>query len=636
MNGVVQGHFDHVQVQLAKLTEVVPEGDDWVYELKYDGYRMVAFVEGNSVRLVSRNGNDYTKRFAQVATSLEIIGDGKTMVLDGEIVVLDRFGKTDFQALQDYGRNPTGKKLVYIIFDLLALGGQDLRQEPLLYRKEKLEVLMQGCPHNLHYSRHVQGMGRDSFTAACQAGMEGIVGKKANSIYQGGKNDDWIKLKCIKRQEFVIGGYTLTEKRGMGVSALLLGVYEGEQLVYAGRAGTGMSQEEQRMLSGLFASIIREESPFTQEPEHKANEKIFWLEPTLVVEIKYVEWTREGLLRQASYQGLRMDKEAREVFREDAAIEKLLEKSSDEEKESARKEEGSDIVKMDHNMIAAGVPITSPDKVLFEEPLVTKEDVVRYYAAVSERMLPYMQERILTVVRCPRGIAKDCFYKKHPQGDTRGIVRIPVKHRDGRVEDYFYITDATGLMEEVQMGTLEFHTWGSSVKHLEQPDIMVFDLDPDEGMELAQVRQGVRDLKEILTELSLVSYLKTSGGKGYHIVLPLYPSVTWETFHDFAKGVAQVMEQKWPSRYTSNVRKSNRTNRIFIDWIRNGRGATSVAPYSIRARKGANVSMPISWEELDLIAPDGIGMSEAIRRMSHADPWSGFFEHAQRLIMEIK
>ena len=285
----------------------------------------------------------------------------------------------------------------------------------------------------------------------------------------------------------------------------------------------------------------------------------------------------------------------------------------------------------DNSVIIEGITISNPDKLIFADPEVTKGDVVRYYAKVAERMLPYVSHRVLSIVRCPQGISQTCFYKKHPGPGSKGIVTISVSSSDGETEDYFYIENIAGLIAEAQMGTLEFHIWGSRVDELEKPDMMVFDLDPDEGMDLNRVRQGVRDMKNILAELSLSSYLKTSGGKGYHVVVPLQPAVSWDMFHDFARRVAQVMEQKWPDLYTSNVRKAKRADKIFIDWIRNGRGATSIAPYSIRARKGATVSMPIAWDELDTVAPDGVNMAEAIRRIGGNDPWKDFFSNKQQL-----
>ncbi|WP_425808127.1 DNA ligase D [Desulfitobacterium sp. Sab5] len=620
---ITRNSFSSTGVQLAQLVNTVPEGEDWLYELKYDGYRILAYIEGNSVRLITRNGNDYTERFQDVASSLVDWADGRAMILDGEMTITDAAGRTDFQALQNYLKNPQAQNLTYIVFDLLALDGADLRGQRLIDRKETLEALMQDAPKNLHYSRHVRGNGRESFRAACAAGMEGIIGKKADSIYNGTRNGDWIKLKCEQRQEFVIGGYTLSSKKTSGISSLLLGVYEGGELVYAGRAGTGLSEADMKELEGEFKSIKRMEPPFKLAPKRRSNEKITWLEPELVAEIKFAEWTEDHRLRQASFKGLRKDKDPRDIKKEkaDDAI----------QPQSFAKGVESPMKANDNSIIIEGIKISNPDKVIFADPEVTKGDVIRYYAKVAERMLPYVSRRVLSIVRCPKGISQTCFYKKHPGLGSQGIVTIPVSTSDGETEDYFYIENASGLIAEAQMGTLEFHTWGSRVDELEKPDLMVFDLDPDEGMDLSTVRQGVRDMKNILAELSLNSYLKTSGGKGYHVVVPLKPAVSWEVFHDFARRVAQVMEQKWPDRYTSNVRKAKRTNKIFIDWIRNGRGATSIAPYSLRARKGAGISMPIAWDELDTVAPDGINMAEALRRIGGKDPWQDFFRNNQQL-----
>lgn len=620
---IARNPMDRVDVQLAKLVNAVPEGDDWLYELKYDGYRIVAFLEGSDVRLVTRNGNDYTDRFQPVADSLLNWANGRAMVLDGEMVITDAEGRTDFQALQNHMKNPEGKSPTYIAFDLLALDDEDLRGRPLIQRKETLEALLQDAPKNLYYSKHVRGNGKDTFQAACNANLEGIVGKKADSPYSGTRNGDWVKLKCGKRQDFVIGGYTLSDKRSSGVSSLLLGAYAGGEFIYAGRAGTGLSGTDRETLEEKFESLKQQESPFEIAPKPRSNERITWLEPELVALVQFAEWTEENLLRQASFKGLRTDADPKTV-RMESADERAVPNSSATETEKAMQ------VKQD-SVVIKRILITSPGKVIFEDPTITKEDVIRYYAEVAERMLPYVSRRVLSIVRCPKGVSQSCFYKKHPGPDSKGIVVMPVSNSDGETEEYFYIENASGLVAEAQMGTLEFHTWGSRVEALEQPDMMVFDLDPDEGMDLATVRRGVRDIRSILDELSLLSYLKTSGGKGYHVVVPLQPAASWDMFHDFAKRVAEVMEQKWPDRYTSNVRKVNRKNRIFIDWIRNGRGATSIAPYSIRARKGARVSMPILWEELETIAPDGVMMADALSRIRGDDPWKGFFQNHQQL-----
>ena len=613
---IIKNPFDHTNVQLAKLVNTIPEGEDWLYELKYDGYRILAYLEGSSVRLVTRNGSDYTKRFSAIAYSLSDWAAGRASILDGEMVVTDPEGKTDFQALQNYMKHPKGQNLAYMAFDLLALNGEDLRGRPLISRKEMLEALMKDAPKNLRYSQHITGNGREFFLAACNSDLEGIVGKKPDSDYRGTRNNDWIKLKCDKRQELVIGGYTLSDKKTSGISSLLLGIYEGEELVYAGRAGTGFTQRSMKDLVEKFEGLKRDAAPFKSAPEPKKNEKFTWLEPELAAEIKFAEWTEENLLRQASFKGLRTDKDPKDIRREIA--EEVV------DMEGPAEENGK-------AMIVKGIKISNPKRVIFENPETTKKDVVRYYEKVAERMLPYVSNRILSIVRCPKGVSQSCFFKKHPGPGNKAIVTMPIMNSKGESEEYFYIENASGLIYEAQMGTLEFHTWGSHVDDLEKPDMMVFDLDPDEGMELDTVRRGVKDVKGILEQLSLVSYLKTSGGKGYHVVVPFVPSVDWETFYDFARRIAQVMEQKWPDRYTSNVRKANRKNKIFIDWIRNGRGATSIAPYSIRARSGAKVSMPIAWKELDTVAPDGVTMEDALTRINGSDPWRDFFQIAQRL-----
>lgn len=613
--------FSRTEVQLAKLVNTVPAGEDWLYELKYDGYRIMAFLEGNNVRLQTRNGNDYTKQFQDAASTLIDWAAGRTMILDGEMTIMDTSGKSDFQALQNYIKNPGKKNLTYIVFDLLALYGEDLRGHRLSDRKETLEALMKNVPKSLYYSRHVKGNGKENFDVACEAGMEGIIGKKADSVYSGTRNGDWIKLKCDNRQEFIVGGYTLSNKKMSGVSSLLLGIYEGEDLVYIGRAGTGFRQSDMNVLEEKFSTLKRETSPFMLQPKARSNEKITWLEPELIAEIKFAEWTKDNLLRHASFKGIRTDKNPKNIRREKVAEETQYSPLA-QEVESSKESEG---------IVIEGVKVTSPNKLIYDDSQITKEDVVRYYASVSERMLPFVNHRILSVVRCPKGISEACFYKKHPGPNMKGIAKIPISTGDEEAEAYFYIEDVSGIISEAQMGTLEFHTWGSCIDQLEKPDIMVFDLDPDEGMDLSRVRQGVLDVRSILSELSLNSYLKTSGGKGYHVVVPIKPSASWDAFHDFARRVAEVMEHKWPDRYTSNVRKAKRADKVFIDWIRNGRGATSIAPYSLRARKGAKVSMPITWDELDTVAPDGVTMADALLRIGINDPWKDFFQNKQML-----
>ncbi|OQA16412.1 MAG: putative DNA ligase-like protein [Firmicutes bacterium ADurb.Bin356] len=614
----IQNPFNSADVQLAKLASSAPLGEEWVYELKFDGYRVLAFIEAGAVRLVSRNSKDYTERFKKIAASLLAHANTRAMVLDGEMIVITPDGKSDFQALQNYKERP--EHLVYAVFDLLALDGEDLRAQPLYKRKAQLEELLYGAPRNIHFSLHLAADGNKSLFAACEAGMEGIIGKRLNSLYSGTRNGDWVKLKCLKEQEFVIGGYARSEKRQNGLSSILLGVYENGSLKYAGRAGTGFKETEMVRLLTEFEPHKSAHPHFLNPPKPRKDEEFTWLAPMLAAKVQFAQWTNEGLLRHASYKGLRTDKAPIDIIREQA-----------EEPFKMRADGGEENPMKSDALSIEGIRITSPNKVVFEEPLVTKEEVVRYYLQISQRMLPYIKNRLLSIVRCPKGISQACFYKKHPGQGGKGIVTLAVNNAQEEEQEYFYIKNLEGLIYEAQMGTIEFHIWASSVLSLESPDIMVFDLDPDEGMELSQIHKGVLDLKGLLDELGLNSYLKTSGGKGYHVVVPVLSSASWDGFSGFAKRIAVVMEQKWPEFYTSNMRKVKRKDKIFIDWARNGRGATSIAPYSIRARKGAAVSMPIAWKELEKIAPNEITLNEALLRLAKPDPWQGFWESGSRL-----
>jgi bifunctional non-homologous end joining protein LigD len=612
--------ISQVNVQLAKLVNTPPESEEWLFEIKYDGYRIIAFVE-DSVRLITRGGKDFTRHFEPIAQSLEKWANGRPMVLDGEIVIIDSQGRTDFQALQSYMKNPKGKSLTYIIFDLLALDGADLRDYPLIKRKEILSDLLKDAPKNLFYSKHVIGHGKQNLEAACRLKMEGIVGKKINSKYTGTRNGDWVKIKCSNSQEFVIGGYTKTDKKIKGISSVLLGYYEGDNLIYCGRAGTGFTEKTAQELEQKFNEIKQSSPPFANAPKSKKDENIVWVKPQYIAQVNFAEWTQDNLLRQASFKGLRMDKEPKEVIKESPAESK---EKDDIPQDLKPKKEGS-------STTIGGIKITSPDKILYQDLGLKKIDIITYYAQVAERMLPYVRNRLLSVIRCPGGVEGSCFFKKHRENEGKGIGKMPVINSEGENKEYFYIQDVYGLISEAQMDAIEFHIWGSSIDNIDRPDLMVFDLDPDENMDLEQVRQGVRDLKKLLDELNLVSFLKTSGGKGYHVVVPFKPTVDWDTFSDFSKRVAQALKSRYPDRYTDNIRKVNRKGKIFIDWARNGRGATSIAPYSLRARAGAAVSMPIAWDELDSVAPNGINIFEALSRIKSADPWKDFFKTQQEL-----
>lgn len=583
-----------VEVQLATLTERAPRGKDWLYELKYDGYRIVAYLEGEKVRLLSRNHQDYTDKFPEVAN--ELASFKSQAVLDGEMVVMEA-ERSDFQALQKYIKTKKGPRPIFMVFDLLQEAGVDLRGRPLAERRNILEKFMQNKKSSyVVFSRALEGDPEDVLKTVCDGGMEGIIAKTRQKAYTAGRSKDWFKIKCRNEQEFIIGGFSRTDKRNKAFSSLLLGVKEGEDIRYVGRVGTGFSEGTTKELLSRFQPLMRKTSPLLEVPKARSDEEITWLSPKLIAQVNFTEWTDQGLLRHASFLGLREDKTADEV---------VLEQKED-----------------------IPVVLTSPDKEMF--PGISKQEVHDYYAWAVKRMLPYIKNRLLSLVRCPDGIDRECFFQKHLSQEWNRLFNLDITENDGDRSDGFYLEDSTGLMQAVQYGTIELHLWGSRTDQLEKPDIMVFDLDPDEGMGLAKVRQGVLDLKSILDELKLESFLKTSGGKGYHVLIPLKPIAGWDDVREFSKNIALLMEQKWPDKYTANMRKEKRKGKIYVDWVRNGRGATSVAPYSLRARQGAPISWPIAWKDLNKIAPADVTL-ENINGFEANDPWAEFFSIEQAI-----
>lgn len=586
--------FGQADVMLAKLCEALPKGKGWIYELKYDGHRTLGFCEGGKSALFTRNGHDCTSAFKLAAEALSDTLGGRAAVVDGEMVVAGEDGVPDFGALQAYIKNRGAGGLNYVIFDLLALDGEDLRTRPLAERKQKLHTLLQKSPSVLSYSAHTTKMTKADLEAVKSRGIEGIVAKRANSAYVAGRNGDWQKLKFRNSREFVIVGFSQSEG---SLKSLLVGQYAGGKLEFAGKVGTGFTDQSRCELKKELSKLARKTPPFSLPKEFK--EGVEWVKPVLAAQVEYAEITSSGLLRQASFKGLRNDKSPKEIIDERPKV------------NSPKAEK--------HEAEVCKIKITNPQKAMFSDPIVTKLTLAEYYAAVAERMLPYIKDRLLSLVCCPSGIDGEKFFRRHLDGEFAGIWRTPVKD-----DEYFYATNAKGIVSLVQYNAVEFHVWGSKKATPYQPDVMVFDLDPDEGLPLADIRRGVRQLKEVLEGLGLKSFLKTSGGKGYHVVVPFKSGVDGQLFRDFSRQVAILMENAYPNRYTANISKKERTGKIFIDWQRNSPGATSVAPYSVRARLGAPVSMPIGWEELSKVAPSSITIGSALRRLQK-DPWAEFF-----------
>lgn len=594
--------FQEASPMLAKAQSKPPTKGNWRHEIKFDGYRLIAFLENDSVRLLTRSGLDWTDHFPEIADALQDWDKPANLVLDGEVVVFDENGRSDFQLLQNPARGGKPSGVSYVVFDLLAVGSVDIRKHKLEERQSLLSEVLMDKPLILIPSPRVEGDASQLFGQLCDRDLEGVVSKRLGSVYSSSQNGDWVKTKCVFRQEFVVVGYTRSAKKRAGLSSLLLGVYDGEKLLYAGRTGTGFTDKQSVDLVKRFEPFKQGKMTVTIPVEYRAPEEITWLKPQLVAEVKFAEITDSGVVRQASFKGLREDKDAKEVVMES----KQTPIGEDEEVKSEKPIRKTIKAKRSKSLSIAGVDISSPDKIYDPSTGITKGQVAQYYETISEKMLPHLENRLVSLVRAPEGITGESFYMKHIPDQNQGIPEVEIKEKSGEKAGYITIPDQTSLLSAVQLSTIEFHTWGSSLPKLEQPDQLVFDLDPAEGLDLDSVRKGVRDLRSILDELGMRSILKTSGGKGYHLVLPLTAQARWKKGRDFAKNIASLMQARWPKLYTANMRKDLRKGKIYIDWVRNGRGATSVCVFSLRARPGLSISWPIEWQDLDKIAPDQV------------------------------
>jgi len=555
--------------QLCTLVDSVPTGSQWLHEVKYDGYRALISVAKGKATVFTRSGLDWTDKFQAIADAVARL-PVKTALFDGEIVAFKE-GRPDFSTLKD--AIASGGDMTFFAFDLLNLDGEDLTGLPNLARKQRLQPLIDGKDPRVQYSDHIVGQGEPLFETMCKEGYEGVVSKRADAPYRGKRTQAWLKTKCTRRQEFVIVGWTPSAK-SRGFASLLLGLNGADGLVYAGKVGTGFDTATMLDLRARLEKIERK-TPTVAAPR-AAVRGAHWVSPKLVAEVAFAETTPDGVLRHSSFIGLREDKPAREVMAETPV--------------QAGAAEVSEI----------HIKVSSRDRVIFPESNITKGDLADYYAKVAGIMLPWAANRPISLVRCPQGRAKQCFFQKHDAGSFKGahVHTVPITEKDGSTEEYLYIDDADGLVACVQMGTIEFHGWGSSVGTLEQPDRMVFDLDPDEGLGFDLVKKAAVELKEHLAELGLVSFAMLSGGKGVHVVVPLTPAAEWPAVKDFADRFARALGEAAPDRFVATMSKAKRKGRIFIDWLRNQRGATAVLPYVARARAGAPVAAPVSWSEL--------------------------------------
>lgn len=607
-----------VQPQLATLVNSVPgERKAWLAEIKFDGYRMLARIEDGEVRLFSRNGKDWSARLPEIAAAIAQL-PLQNGWLDGELVATLNDGSMSFQALQNAFSDPLPEgqarpQLRFYIFDLPFMNNADLRLQPLLNRKKKLAKLFKTIPDHspLHFSDHLQTDLAEAFAHACRHGLEGLMFKRVDSVYQEKRNRDWLKLKCQQRQEFVIGGYTDPAGSRIGFGALLLGVYDDDgKLHYAGRVGTGFDDAMLKTLAAQLAQTPRKSSPFEEDVPPRERAHVHWVEPRQVAEIRFAEWTEEKRLRQAAFLGLREDKPAQAVVPE-------MPVTPPQPTRGKLKETP---------VTVAGVGITHPSRIVFPRTGDTKLAIAQYYEAVADWLIPQLKNRPLTLVRCPQGAAHACFFQKHLT-DTLPQGLQPVEIEDSKgTATYMIANDLHAALVLVQSGVLELHTWGSTQQRLESPDRIIFDLDPAPDVSWAKVVDAAQLLRGVLVDAGLPVFLKTTGGKGLHIEVPLRPGPEWDVVHRFSKAVAEQMAQQWPDRFIATMSKAKRNGKIFLDYLRNARGATAVAAYSTRARDQASVATPISWEELPTLESASFWTIHTLpqRLAEGVDPWVGY------------
>jgi len=628
--------------QLAPEATEPPGKKGWLHELKLDGYRIQARKSGSDVKLLTRKGLDWTHRMPTIAKDGARLPVDKA-TLDGEVVVVSANGTTSFANLQASFQDGEKHPLTYFCFDLLHLNGHNTRGLGLRERKVLLAQILGEGIGSIHLSEHLETNGAAMFHQACKLHAEGILSKLADSTYSSGRSRDWLKSKCLREQEFVIGGYTLSSEGADRIGSLLLGYYRDGKLIYAGRTGTGFTQKTKRTLRKQLGDLEARSTPFDRAPADARKDAI-WVRPKLVAQVRFATWTADSLVRQASFLGLREDKPATEVRREEATVApqpKANSKGSRSPKrptESAATHRAAAPIaakKAAKPASASPVRLTHPDKVLDAESGLTKADLSAYYQGVAEHMLPHIADRPLSLVRCPEGTGKPCFFQKHvtsmlPQG-VEGI-DVPNK-KTGEPEPYITLHTTDAIINMAQMGVLEVHPWGSRNNDLEHPDRLIFDLDPDESIPWSTLCAAAAEVRKRLKKAGLESFLKTTGGKGLHIVAPILPDLGWAEVKDLAHKLVNAMERDNPTLYLTKMTKAARKGKIYLDYLRNERGATAVAPYSPRARAGAHVSLPLPWSALKL--PErpvySVKNFDEWRSRLRNDPWKAMLTTRQHL-----
>lgn len=598
-----------IEPALATLRPSAPEGTKWVHEIKFDGYRIQAHIRKGAAKFLTRSGLDWTGKFGKRTENALTALPLKDAVIDGELLVEGIGGASDFSALQaelSAGRNG---RFIYYAFDLLYLDGHDLRPAPLIERKEVLQALMRGSADAIRYSEHFSENGEMVLRHACRISLEGIVSKDSSSPYHSGRSRAWIKSKCSERQEFVIAGYVPSTVSSKAIGSLVLGVHEGDDLVHTGRVGTGFTKRAAAELFKRLQGLGQKESPFSKELSADARRGVVFTRPELVAEVEFGSWTADGVLRHASFRGLREDRKAADVIRESS--------------ESAPEDKARPAIRLTH-----------PDRIYWPDAGVTKQGLAEYFSEIWPRMAEFIVNRPLALLRCPEGIEGACFFQRHAwRGMSPEILRA-ADPADKSKKRIIGIDGLAGLLGLVQGGVLEIHPWGARFDDLEKPDFINMDLDPAPDVPWARVIEAALEVRERLEKAGFESFVKTTGGKGLHVVAPLKPRAGWDEVKAFTKSIADQMAADSPERYVATISKAKRKGRVLVDYLRNARGSTAIAPWCPRARKGAPVSMPLAWEELGPeIGPDHFTINNTVNRLAglSSDPWEGFVSAAKPL-----
>lgn len=600
--------------ELATLIDKPPNGKEWLHEIKLDGYRILAFKKGKTVKLMSRNNHEWTHHFLNIFKAIKNI-PVEEIILDGEIVLLDKNEHSNFQLLQNALHAKENSPFIYYVFDILYYEKHNLMQLPLLERKELLhQLLLKENNPVLRYSDHIRGKGRELFKKMCEIRLEGIVSKNIHSKYEEKRSQSWVKIKCINQQEFIIGGYSPPQGARDYFGSLYLGYFDKKgNLKFCGNVGTGFDRASLKNIYNQLQKLVTRINPFSMRPAgyHSA----IWIKPKLVAEIEFAEWTEDGMLRQASFKGLRQDKPAESIIKEkEMPIKKV---------KSLKK------LKLITEKTALPFKLTNPNKILYSEGKITKLDIALYYDQIQEWILPYLINRPLTLVRCPDSYKK-CFYQKH--GNKAKIAGVYES-----TEKLLYIEDQIGLMSLVQMGTLEIHPWGSQINNLEFPEMITFDIDPAPGISWSKVVLAAKRIREHLASFKLKSFVKSTGGKGLHVVIPIKPEYDWELVKKFSHVFVQFLVANYPKEYVGETSKEKRKGKIFIDYLRNQRGATAISVYSTRARQDAPVAVPLAWDELtNKIKDTSYTIHTLPSRLNELtkDPWQDFFKIKQSLRLD--